>query len=73
MSAKEVKFDGDARNSMLRGVKILADAVKATLGPKGRSVILDRSYGAPALLRMALRSPRRSRSPTGSRTWALRW
>ncbi len=49
MSAKQVKFDGDARDSMLRGVEILANAVKATLGPKGRSVILDKSYGAPRI------------------------
>jgi chaperonin GroEL len=49
MSAKEVKFDGDARDSMLRGVEILANAVKATLGPKGRSVILDKPYGAPRI------------------------
>jgi chaperonin GroEL len=49
MNAKEVKFDGDARGSMLRGVEILANAVKATLGPKGRSVLLDKSYGAPRI------------------------
>ena len=49
MSAKEMKFDGDARDSMLRGVEILANAVKATLGPKGRSVILDKAYGAPRI------------------------
>jgi len=49
MSAQEVKFDGDARDSMLRGVEILANAVKATLGPKGRSIILDKSYGAPRI------------------------
>src|SRR6187397_2448088 len=47
MSAKEVKFGVDARDKMLRGVDILANAVKITLGPKGRNVILDKSYGAP--------------------------
>jgi chaperonin GroEL len=47
MAAKEVKFGGDARERMLRGVDILANAVKVTLGPKGRNVILDKSYGAP--------------------------
>jgi len=47
VSAKDVKFNGDARDAMLRGVEILADAVKATLGPKGRSIMLDKSYGAP--------------------------
>jgi chaperonin GroEL len=49
MSAKDVKFDTDARNRMLRGVNILADAVKVTLGPKGRNVVLDKSFGAPRI------------------------
>jgi chaperonin GroEL len=47
MSAKEVKFAQDARERMLRGVDILADAVKVTLGPKGRNVVIDKSFGAP--------------------------
>src|SRR3982750_4869774 len=47
MAAKEVKFSIDARNKMLRGVDILADAVKVTLGPKGRNVVLEKSFGAP--------------------------
>jgi chaperonin GroEL len=49
MSAKDVKFSTDARDRMLRGVDILANAVKVTLGPKGRNVILDKSYGAPRI------------------------
>lgn len=49
MSAKDVKFDTDARNKMLRGVNVLADAVKVTLGPKGRNVVLDKSFGAPRI------------------------
>jgi chaperonin GroEL len=49
MSAKEVRFAGDARDRMLRGVEILADAVKVTLGPKGRNVVLDKSFGAPRI------------------------
>jgi len=49
MAAKEVKFNGDARDRMLRGVEILADAVKVTLGPKGRNVVLAKSYGAPRI------------------------
>jgi len=49
MAAKDVKFSGDARDRMLRGVDILADAVKVTLGPKGRNVILDKSFGAPRI------------------------
>ena len=49
MSAKDVKFSQDARDRMLRGVDILANAVKVTLGPKGRNVVLDKSYGAPRI------------------------
>ena len=44
MAAKDVKFNTDARDRMLRGVNILADAVKVTLGPKGRNVVLDKSF-----------------------------
>src|SRR5450631_2709883 len=49
MSAKEVKFGVDARDRMLRGVDILNNAVKVTLGPKGRNVVLDKSFGAPRI------------------------
>ena len=49
MGAKQVKFHGDARDRMLKGVNILADAVKVTLGPKGRNVVLDKSFGAPRI------------------------
>ncbi|TPL93259.1 chaperonin GroEL [Mesorhizobium sp. B2-3-11] len=49
MSAKEIKFSTDARDRMLRGVEILTDAVKVTLGPKGRNVIIDKAYGAPRI------------------------
>ncbi|GHD99925.1 molecular chaperone GroEL [Defluviimonas sp. 20V17] len=49
MAAKDVKFDTDARNRMLRGVNILADAVKTTLGPKGRNVVIEKSFGAPRI------------------------
>ena len=47
MSAKDVYFGDDARSRMLRGVDVLANAVKVTLGPKGRNVVLDKSFGAP--------------------------
>ena len=49
MAAKDVRFGSDARQRMLRGVDILADAVKVTLGPKGRNVVLDKSFGAPRI------------------------
>ena len=49
MAAKDVKFSGDARDRMLRGVDILTNAVRVTLGPKGRNVVLDKSFGAPRI------------------------
>ena len=49
MAAKDVKFSRDARERMLHGVNILADAVKVTLGPKGRNVVIDKSFGAPRI------------------------
>src|SRR5258708_26700252 len=49
MAAKEVKFSVDARDSMLRGIDTLAHAVRVTLGPKGRNVVLDKSFGAPRI------------------------
>ncbi|MET4102170.1 chaperonin GroEL [Roseovarius sp. MBR-78] len=49
MAAKDVRFDTDARNRMLRGVNVLADAVKVTLGPKGRNVVLEKSFGSPRI------------------------
>src|ERR1700716_3696915 len=49
MAAKDVKFSVDARTRMLRGVEILADDVKVTLGPKGRNVVIEKSFGAPRI------------------------
>src|SRR5580704_13193850 len=49
MAAKDVRLGTDARERMLRGIDILADAVRVTLGPKGRNVVLDKSYGAPRI------------------------
>ncbi|MGV0976887.1 MAG: TCP-1/cpn60 chaperonin family protein, partial [Azonexus sp.] len=49
MAAKEVKFGDSARARMVDGINILADAVKVTLGPKGRNVVIERSYGAPTI------------------------
>ena len=73
MAAKDVKFAQDARDRMLRGVDILANAVKVTLGPKGRNVVLDKATAPLASRRMASLSPRKSNSRTSSRTWAHRW
>src|ERR1700728_955079 len=49
MAAKDVRFSSDARDRMLRGVDIIANAVKVTLGPKGRNVVFEKSYGAPRI------------------------
>ncbi len=49
MAAKDIKFNGDARDRMLRGIDVLANAVKVTLGPKGRNVVIDKSFGAPRI------------------------
>ena len=49
MAAKELRFSTDARDKMLRGVEVLANAVRVTLGPKGRNVVLDKSFGAPRI------------------------
>ena len=49
MSAKEIRFSNDARDRMLRGVELLNNAVKVTLGPKGRNVVIDKAYGAPRI------------------------
>src|ERR1700752_1125131 len=49
MAAKEVRFSGDARERLLRGVDILADGVKVPLGPKGRNVVIEKSFGAPRI------------------------
>src|SRR6059036_2804908 len=49
MAAKDVRFSSDARDKMLRGVDILNNAVKVTLGPKGRNVVMEKSYGAPRI------------------------
>jgi chaperonin GroEL len=49
MSAKEIYFSHNARSAILKGVSALADAVKVTLGPKGRNVVLDKSFGSPTI------------------------
>jgi chaperonin GroEL len=49
MAAKEIRYDQRAREAILKGVNILADAVKVTLGPKGRNVILEKSFGSPTV------------------------
>jgi chaperonin GroEL len=73
MSAKEVKFNGDARDAMMRGVEILANAVRATLGPRGRNVIFAQSYGVPRITKDGVTVAREIELRTGSRTWVRSW
>ncbi len=71
--AKEIRYDQDARQKLLAGVNGLANAVRVTLGPKGRNVIIDKSFGSPTVTKDGVTSPRKSSSRTSSRTWARRW
>ena len=73
MAAKDVKFSTDARDKMLRGVDILANAVKVTLGPKGRNVVLDKSFGAPRITKDGVTVAKEIELEDNSRTWAPRW
>jgi chaperonin GroEL len=71
--AKILKFDDEARRGLEAGVNKLADAVKVTLGPKGRNVVLDKKFGAPTITNDGVSIARRSSSRTPSRTWAPSW
>ena len=74
MSAKDVRFGDDARSQMLDGVNVLANAVKVTLGPKGRNVVLDKSFGCTDRdQRWRFGCQRNRARKTSSRTWARRW
>ena len=64
--AKVVKFDAEARAAMIRGVNILADTVKVTLGPKGRNVVMDKSYGCLLYTSPSPRDQRGSRMPSSA-------
>ena len=72
MSAKLIQFGTDARAKMLKGINILADAVKVTLGPKGRNVVIDKSFGSPRTTKMVLRLQKKSSSPINLKIWARR-
>ena len=69
MATKEIRFSADARGKVLRGIDLLADAVTVTLGPRGRNVCLEKSWGAPTVTKDGVTVAKRSSSKTGSRTW----
>ena len=73
MSAKQITFGSDARTSMIAGVDALANAVKVTLGPKGRNVILDKSFGAPRVTKDGVSVLKKSNLKINSKTWELKW
>ena len=71
--AKDIKFDVDVRAKMKQGADALADAVKVTLGPKCRNVVIDKKFGAPQVLRTVLLSLRKLNLRTDSPIWVHRW
>jgi len=73
MSAKDVKFGSEARDLMMSGVNTLANAVKVTLGPKGRNVVIDKSFGAHQLLKMVYQLLKKSNLKVSLKIWALKW
>ena len=73
MAAKDVKFAVEARDKMLRGVDILANAVKVTLGPKGRNVVLDKSFGAPRITKDGVTVAKEIELEDKFEIWAHRW
>ena len=73
MAAKEVLFAGDARAKMLTGVNILANAVKVTLGPKGRNVVLDKSFGSPVITKDGVSVAKEIELEDKFEIWAHKW
>ena len=73
MAAKEIVYQEQARNYILAGVNALADAVKVTLGPKGRNVVIERSFGPPTITKDGVTVAKEIELRTASRTWALKW
>jgi chaperonin GroEL len=71
--AKQIVHGGESRAAILRGVNQLADAVKITLGPKGRNVVLDKKYGSPTITKDGVTGRKRLNSKIRWRTWARRW
>ena len=73
MTAKQVLFGNDARSRMVNGVNVLADAVKVTLGPKGRNVVLERAFGGPTITKDGVSVAKEVELKDKFETWALRW
>jgi chaperonin GroEL len=69
--AKEIRYDQSARESLLKGVNTLADAVRVTLGPRGRNVILDKSFGSPTVTKDGVTVAKEINWKISSKIWAL--
>ena len=73
MAAKDVRFSVDARDRMLHGIEIFTNAVRVTLGPKGRNVVLDKSYGAPRITKDGVTVAKEIELEEEFEIWARRW
>ena len=73
MAAKELRFGDDARQQMLAGVNVLADAVKVTMGPSGRNVVLEKSFGAPTVTKDGVSVAKEIEFEERLKTWAHKW
>ena len=71
--AKDIKFSSDARSAMVRGVDVLADTVKVTLGPKGRNVVLEKSFGSPLITNDGVTIEKKLNWKTILKIWVLNW
>jgi chaperonin GroEL len=71
--AKQIRFDEDARKKLLKGVETLARAVKVTLGPKGRNVVIDKKFGSPTVTKDGVSVAKEIELRTRTKTWAPRW
>ena len=73
MAGKQIVYNDHARHALIHGVNKLADAVKVTLGPKGRNVVIDKKFGSPTITKDGVTVAKRSTCPTPSRTSAREW
>jgi chaperonin GroEL len=73
MAAKDVRFGDDVRQKMVKGVNTLANAVKVTLGPKGKNVVLERSFGAPTITKDGVSVAKEIELEDKFEKWVLKW
>ena len=71
--AKQIHYDTEARSSLKKGVDALANAVKVTLGPKGRNVVIDKSFGAPTITKDGVTVAKRLKFKIKSKIWVRKW